>query len=120
MAIKNHQNGLKNPHAHIQQNITMEGILTSREAKLNNPMIADPLHLYDMCPVTDGAAALILCSMEKAREIQRRPLIKFAGTGQGMDTMAVHEREDPTFLKAVKLASDQDRMPVPFARSAQA
>ncbi len=107
VAIKNHQNGLKNPHAHIQQNITMEGILTSREASLNNPMIADPLHLYDMCPVTDGAAALIMCSMEKAREIQRRPLIKFAGTGQAMDTMAVHEREDPTFLKAVKLASDQ-------------
>ncbi len=107
VAIKNHQNGLKNPHAHIQQNITMEGILTSREASLNNPMIADPLHLYDMCPVTDGAASLIMCSMEKAQEFQKKPLIKFAGTGQGMDTMAVHEREDPTFLKAVKIASDQ-------------
>ena len=107
IAIKNHQNGLKNPHAHIQQKITMEGILTSREAVLNNPMIADPLHLYDMCPVTDGAASLIMCSMEKAQEFQKRPLVKFAGTGQGMDTMAVHEREDPTFLKAVKAASDQ-------------
>jgi acetyl-CoA C-acetyltransferase len=107
IAIKNHQNGLKNPHAHIQQKITMEGILTSREARLNNPMIADPLHLYDMCPVTDGAASLIMCSMEKARELQKTPIIKFAGTGQGMDTMAVHEREDPTFLKAVKFASDQ-------------
>lgn len=107
IAIKNHANGLKNPHAHIQQKIAMEGILTSREARLNNPIIADPLHLYDMCPVTDGAASVILCSMEKAKEISKKPLVKFSGTGQGMDTMTVHERKDPTFLKAVKDASDQ-------------
>ena len=107
IAIKNHSNALKNPYAHIQQKITMEGILTSREAKLNNPMIADPLHLYDMCPVTDGAASIIMCSMEMAQKLAKKPFIKFAGTGQGMDTMAVHEREDPTFLKAVKDASDQ-------------
>ena len=107
IAIKNHSNGLKNPFAHIQQKITMEGILTSREAKLNNPIIADPLHLYDMCPVTDGAASIILCSLDKAKEISTKPLVRFAGTGQGMDTMAVHEREDPTFLRAVKDASDR-------------
>ncbi|MFX0149649.1 MAG: acetyl-CoA acetyltransferase [Candidatus Hodarchaeota archaeon] len=122
IAIKNHANGLKNPHAHIQRKITMEGILTSRESKLNNPIIADPLRLYDMCPVTDGAAAIIMCSMEKAKELSIKPLIKFAGTGQGMDTMAVHERSDPTFLKAVKEASDQafsmaglDRADIDFA-----
>ena len=74
---------------------------------MNNPMIADPLHLYDMCPVSDGSASIIMCSMDKAKEITDKPIIKFAGTGQGMDTMAVHEREDPTFLKAVKDASDQ-------------
>jgi len=107
IAIKNHANGLLNPKAHIQQKITMEGILTSREAKMNNPLIADPLRLYDMCPVTDGSASVILCSVEKAREFTQKPLVKFAGTGQGMDTMAVHERKDPTFLKAVKDASDQ-------------
>ncbi|MHA2100435.1 MAG: thiolase C-terminal domain-containing protein [Candidatus Kariarchaeaceae archaeon] len=107
IAIKNHDNGLKNPKAHIQQKIAMKGILTSREAKMNNPMIADPLHLYDMCPVSDGSASIIMCSMDKAKEITDKPIIKYAGTGQGMDTMAVHEREDPTFLKAVKIASDQ-------------
>ncbi|MHA2225456.1 MAG: thiolase C-terminal domain-containing protein [Candidatus Hodarchaeales archaeon] len=107
IAIKNHANGLKNPHAHIQQKITMEGILTSREAKLNNPIIADPLHLYDMCPVTDGAAAIIMCPVEKAETLTGEKAIKFAGTGQGMDTMAVHERTDPTFLKAVQQATDQ-------------
>jgi len=107
IAIKNHNNGFMNPHAHIQQKITMEEILTSREAKLKNPMIADPLHLYDMCPVTDGAASLIMCSLEKARELSEKTSVIFAGTGQSMDTMAVHEREDPTYLKAVRDASDQ-------------
>ncbi|MFX0125706.1 MAG: acetyl-CoA acetyltransferase [Candidatus Hodarchaeota archaeon] len=107
IAIKNHKNGFMNPYAHIQQKITLEGILTSREAKLNNPMIADPLHLYDMCPVTDGAASILMCSMDKANELSKKHHIKFAGTGQGMDTMAVHERKDPTFLKAVKDASEQ-------------
>ncbi|UCG03265.1 MAG: acetyl-CoA acetyltransferase [Candidatus Heimdallarchaeota archaeon] len=107
IAIKNHNNGLMNPYAHIQQKITLEGILTSREAKLNNPMIADPLHLYDMCPVTDGAASIIMCSLDKAKEFSENQQIKFSGTGQGMDTMAVHEREDPTFLRAVSDASDQ-------------
>lgn len=107
IAIKNHSNALKNPKAHIQQKISMKGILTSREAKLNNPIIADPLHLYDMCPVTDGAASIIICTLEKAKEITQKPLVKFAGTGQGMDTMSIHERKDPTYLKAVKEASDQ-------------
>ena len=106
-AIKNHDNGLKNPKAHIQQKIAMEGILTSRESKINNPMIADPLHLYDMCPVSDGAATIIMCRMDRAKELTAKPIVKYAGTGQGMDSMAVHERADPTFLSAVKTASDQ-------------
>ncbi len=107
IAIKNHSNGLKNNKAHIQKKISMEEILLSQEAISNNPVIADPLHLYDMCPITDGAASIIMCSMDKAKEISQKPLIKFAGTGQGMDTMAVHERDDPIFFKAVKDATDQ-------------
>ncbi|MHA1168950.1 MAG: thiolase C-terminal domain-containing protein, partial [Candidatus Hodarchaeales archaeon] len=55
----------------------------------------------------DGAAAFILCTKEKASEFTDKPPIKFAGTGQGMDSMAVHEREDPMFLKSVKQASDE-------------
>lgn len=106
ISIKNHANGALNPYAHLQQKISLEGILTSREAKINNPVIADPLHLYDVCPVTDGAAAIILATREVAEKLGK-PLIKYAGTGQATDTMAVHERTDPTFLKSVKIASDQ-------------
>ena len=97
VAIKNHENGLKNPFAHIQQSITMEGILTAPEAVVNNPLVADPLRLYDCCPVSDGAASLVLCPLEMAREMAR-PLVRVAGVGQATDTHALHEREDPTDL----------------------
>ena len=45
IAIKNHENAMKNPYAHIQQTVTMEGILTAPEAVVNNPPIATPLHM---------------------------------------------------------------------------
>jgi acetyl-CoA C-acetyltransferase len=57
VSIKNQNNGLLNPYAHIQMKITKEGILTHPQAHINNPVVADPLHLYDCCPVSDGAAA---------------------------------------------------------------
>jgi len=106
VAIKNHENALLNPYAHIRQRITMEGILTSPDAIVNNPPIADPLHLYDCCPVSDGAASLVLAS-EEAAKMLNQPLIRIGGIGQATDTHAVHERPDPTDLKAVRLASKE-------------
>jgi acetyl-CoA C-acetyltransferase len=106
VAIKNHENGTKNPYAHIQQTVTMEGILTAPEAIVNNPPIAEPLHLFDCCPVSDGAASVVLVS-EGVAERLGAPKVRVAGIGQATDTHAVHEREDPTDLKAVRLASER-------------
>lgn len=106
VAIKNHLHGTKNPYAHIQQTVTMEGILTAPEAVVNNPPIAEPLHLYDCCPVSDGAASLLLVSEDVAARIGG-PRVRIAGIGQATDTHAVQEREDPTDLKAVRLASER-------------
>jgi acetyl-CoA C-acetyltransferase len=106
VAIKNHLNGLLNPYAHIHAKITMEGILTSPHSVVNNPVIADPLRLYDCCPVSDGAAAIVLCPADMVKEF-RKPKVIVAGFGQATDTHAVQEREDPTDLKAVRLASQQ-------------
>ncbi|MFH1221084.1 MAG: acetyl-CoA acetyltransferase [Candidatus Eisenbacteria bacterium] len=105
VAIKNHANALKNPYAHIQQAITMEGILTRPEAVVNNPPVAEPLRMFDCCPVSDGAAALVLASEEVARRLPHR--VRIAGIGQATDTHAVHERKDPTELTAVRLAAKQ-------------
>ncbi len=106
VTIKNHNNGTLNPYAHIQMVVTMEGILTHPQAHFNNPVVADPLHLYDCCPVSDGAAALILATPDIANEL-RRPLVTIAGVGQATDTHALQERSDPTDLKAVSAASQR-------------
>jgi acetyl-CoA C-acetyltransferase len=106
VAIKNHDNAMKNPYAHIRQPVTMEGILTAPEAVVNNPPIADPLHMFDCCPVSDGAAAVVLASGEIAERLAAAR-VRIAGIGQATDTHAVQEREDPTDLKAVRLASEK-------------
>lgn len=106
VAIKNHENGLLNPFAHIRMRVTMEGILTHPQAHITNPVVADPLHVYDCCPVSDGSAALLLTTPEIARELGK-PLVTIAGVGQATDTHALHERQDPTDLKAVTIASQK-------------
>ena len=106
VAIKNQENGLLNPYAHIQMKITMEGILTSPHSVVNNPMVADPLRLYDCCPVSDGAAACLLCPVEMAYSFAKPPVV-IAGFGQATDTLTLQEREDPTDLRAVRIAAQQ-------------
>lgn len=107
VALKNQQMGLYNPYAHVEMLITREGIMDSPDAVVNNPVAADPLHLYDMCPVSDGAAALVLCPLELAKQVTQKVPILVAGFGQATDTHTLQEREDPTDLKAVTLAAQQ-------------
>jgi len=104
VAVKNQNNAMLNEFAHLHQPITIEGILDSPEAMTNNPYVAEPLRFFDACPVSDGGAAVILVSEEVARTIDR-PLIRLAGIGQATDTHAVHEREEPTDLLAVRRAA---------------
>jgi len=100
VTVKNHTNALKNPYAHEHTPISVESIL--EEAT----MVSDPLTAYDCCPTSDGAAALVLCPAEKAREFCDTP-VRVAGFGQGTDRHAVHEREDPTILNALRVASQR-------------
>ncbi len=106
VAVKNHENALLNPFAHLHEPITIEGILDSPEAATNNPYVADPLRFFDCCPVSDGAACLILASAEVAKKTGK-PLVRLAGVGQATDTHAVHDRKDPTDLLAVREAAKQ-------------
>ncbi|MFQ5699870.1 MAG: transporter [Myxococcota bacterium] len=61
IAVKAHRVGTHNPNARFRKEFTLEEILGS-------PMVSDPLHLYEICPVSDGAAAAIVCSAEIARK----------------------------------------------------
>ena len=107
ISIKNQAMGIYNPYAHVELGITKEGILDSPHSVVNNPPIAEPLHLYDACPVSDGAAALILCSLDMAKKLSKNVPVVFAGFGQATDTHTLAERDDPTDLKAVTLAAQQ-------------
>jgi acetyl-CoA C-acetyltransferase len=93
VAVKNHTNGALNPHAQFQTEIDVETALSS-------PMIADPLRLYDFCPVTDGAAALLFCPVERAPEFADSYAV-VSGVAGATDTHVVHERPDPTTMGAV-------------------
>jgi len=106
VAIKNQKMGALNPYAHVEMIISREGILDSPHSIVNNPPVADPLRLYDACPVSDGAAALVLCPLDMARKANKPPIL-IAGFGQATDTHTLQEREDPTDLKAVRLAAQQ-------------
>jgi acetyl-CoA C-acetyltransferase len=106
VAVKNQDNALLNEFAHIQQKITLEGILDSPEAMTNNPYVAEPLRFYDCCPVSDGGACVILVSQEIAQKLGK-PLIRLVGVGQATDTHTVHERQEPTDLLAVRKAAAQ-------------
>ncbi len=106
VAIKNQEMGGLNPYAHVEMSLSREGIYESRDAIVNNPTVADPLHLYDACPVSDGSAAIVLCPLEMAKKLNKPPVV-IAGFGQATDTQTLQEREDPTDLKAVTLAAQK-------------
>ncbi len=106
VAVKNQNQALANEFAHLQQTITIEGILDTPEAMTNNPYVAEPLRFFDCCPVSDGGACLLLVSAEVMAGVHR-PKVRLAGIGQGTDTHAVMERPDPTQLTAVRLAAER-------------
>ncbi|AGB16172.1 acetyl-CoA acetyltransferase [Halovivax ruber XH-70] len=93
VAAKNHRNGVDNPKAQFQKAVSKETILES-------PIVADPLRLYDFCPITDGSAALLFCPESVAREYTDEYVV-VAGVDGATDTHVVHERPDPTWMGAV-------------------
>lgn len=99
VSVKNHFNGARNPLAQYPFEITVEQVL-------NSVMVADPLRILDCSPITDGAAAVVLCSAEKAKEMGK-PLIKITGTGQATDTIAMAQRKDITWIDATYQAAQQ-------------
>jgi acetyl-CoA C-acetyltransferase len=93
VAVKNHENGVDNPHAQFRKAVDLDTVLES-------PIVADPLRLYDFCPITDGSAALLLCPESVAKEYTDEYAV-IAGVGGATDTHVVHERSDPTVMNGV-------------------
>ena len=108
IAVKDHENGAKNKYAHVQIPCTIEAIADGPEADVVNNYIAEPLRMYSTCPVTDGAAAVLLVNMDApiAKEFPKKP-IRIAGVASATDTHCVHNRKDPLKLEAVRIAGEK-------------
>ncbi len=75
VSVQSHFYGTKNPHAQFKhKEVTAEQVSKGF-------MVASPLRLLDCCPFSDGAAALVVASEEKARELTDKP-VYITGVGQ--------------------------------------
>lgn len=100
VAVKNHANGSLNPKAQFPMKITVEQVLSS-------PGVADPLNLLDCSPITDGAAAVILCPLDMVKKIAKNGAAKVTGSGHATNTIALHSREDLTEIASAQLAAEK-------------
>jgi len=99
VAVKNHENGILNPKAHVRKKITIDDVLKS-------PVVASPLKLYDCCPFSDGASAVILCNEEFAKK-SGRPYVEVIGSGRGASPASVQGRDDITTIPSTIAAATQ-------------
>jgi len=99
VAVKSHKYGAMNSNAHFQKAITIDDALTSR-------VVAWPLKLYDCCPVSDGAAAVILASEDLARSLTDSP-VWIESIGISSDTANMSKRADYVGLRATVTAAQQ-------------
>ncbi len=100
VAVKNHENGALNPNAQFPMQITPEAVMRS-------PLVAEPLRLLDCSPITDGAAAVIVCPLDMAKKISKKPVVRVTGMGHATDTVALHSRKDLTVLNSTVKAAEQ-------------
>jgi len=98
VSVKSHKYGAMNPYAHLQKEVSLE------EAMKSVP-ICQPLNLYDCCLISDGAAAVVMASEERAKKITDTP-VWLRGLGAGSDTMMINERPSLVGLAATKVAAE--------------
>ncbi len=98
VSVKNHKHGAMNPNAQYPFEVTLEGVMDST-------MVADPLRILHCSPITDGAAAVILCPLEMAKNFKDHPVVAVIGSGHATDTIALHSRADMTYLKGTEVAA---------------
>lgn len=96
VAVKNHKHGALNPKAQFQKEIKLDTVLRSA-------LVAEPLRMFDCAPLSDGGAAVVMCSMDKARKYTDSP-VKILASSQSSDTLALHHRPTITSFGATKAA----------------
>ncbi|MGY5865552.1 MAG: thiolase domain-containing protein [Candidatus Thorarchaeota archaeon] len=99
--VKAHRNGAKNPLAHFQKEVSVEKVSNAR-------VVADPLTLFDCCPTSDGAAAVVLASDRIVKDLGvSDQAARVLGVGHGTDYHAVQHRLSMTSFGATVAAAER-------------
>lgn len=99
VAVKNHHNGSLNPSAHFQSDVSLEKVMNSK-------IIADPLRIFEFCPVSDGAVSLLMTSDDRGRSFTDNP-VRILSTGTGSGTASITFRESLVKIDAVRDSSSR-------------
>jgi len=102
ISVKSHDNGSKNPKAHLRNKIDIDRVLKA-------PIIAEPLGLFDCCGVSDGAACAVVTTPEIARSLGKTDLITVKAlqlsVSNGME--AQHNSWDGSYFMTTRKASER-------------
>ena len=113
VAVKNHLNAMHNPYAQYPKRLSVQDVL-------NSEMISYPLTREQICTMSDGAACVVLCTEERAKEFTDKP-VRVTGVGTGTDTMRLADRPfGKVPLTATEKASDYANLPYPGIHSFRA
>lgn len=99
VAVKNHRHGMMNDKAQFRRDVTVEEVMASA-------LVATPLRMLHCSPVSDGAAAVLLCPLDQASRYTDRP-VKILGSGLATAPMALADRRDPAALDAVRMSGER-------------
>ncbi|MFA6224521.1 MAG: thiolase family protein [Desulfomonilaceae bacterium] len=100
VSVKNRRNSALNPKAQFQTPVTMEEVVNAK-------MIVPPLSLYDCCPITDGAACIVLACEDRARLLTNKPLVYLRGAGQAAVHSMSANMPNWTTWESLKIAAGQ-------------
>jgi acetyl-CoA C-acetyltransferase len=99
VSVKNHRHGALNDKAQFRRQVSVEDVISSA-------LVAEPLRLLHCSPVSDGAAAVLLCPLEMAKRFTARP-VQIVASGMATASLALADRADPAFLDSVQQSGER-------------
>ena len=96
-SINAHANAMNNPNARFH-------MLINQEQFEKAGFVADPINLLDASPTGDGSAAVLLVPESSLKSLPGKKIISVAGSGAATDTISVHNRKDPLWLRAAEIS----------------
>lgn len=98
--ITAHANGVGNPKAMFRSRVKPESYARAG-------MVAAPLNMFDVAPLADGAAAVVLARSGLVPDSPEKPKVRLTGSSLVTDTLALHDRPNPLYFSAVRKSVEQ-------------